>query len=140
MPVRNYHRMFTRIHTGALQSVRDVVDRGLWRVEEDEGFNLIRDLYRSLSGVYDMPVPSLIRDNHEYYLIPSERIGLPRVSLVSCLHEYRHHMQKHSRQHYSDVEVDARGWSISTFHMALPQDFDSAWERGLIWFMPPHPD
>jgi len=131
--------MFQHIDADALEIIRYTVkDRGLWRVSKEEGFDLIREMYEKISSVYGISVPTLVEDSHEVYWVRPERIGLPKVSLVSSLHEYRHHMQHHGRQHYSDIEVDARGWSVSAFHYALPEDFDSAWRRGLIWFLPPY--
>ncbi len=135
-----YHIMFRDISSGTLEIIRHIVtERGLWRASKDEGFDLIRDMYEKISSVYGFPTPSLRENTYEYYFIPGERIGLPKVSLVSSLHEYRHHMQKHGRLRFSDVEVDARGWSISAFHYALPENFDSSWRRGLIWYLPPYP-
>lgn len=137
---RNYHLMFRRIHPKTLEAIRDVVRRGLWRVPEDEGFELLRELYRRLSEVYGLPTPKLRKATYEHYFVPTETIGLPKVSLVSALHEYRHHMQKYGKQHYSDPEIDARGWSISAFRLALPEAFERAWRGGRIWFMPPYPE
>lgn len=134
--VRNYHLMFTRIKNETYEAIQQAVENGLWDVDEDEGFNIIRELYSKLSGIYDIPAPTLIEARREYYIRGNETIGLPKVSLVSCLHEYRHHMQKHGRQHYDDIEVDARAWSISAFKNALPDHFDRAWRNGWIWFMP----
>ncbi|MBA7655224.1 hypothetical protein ES703_63123 [subsurface metagenome] len=132
--------MFPDISSSTLEVIRHIVtERGLWRVGKDEGFDLIREMFEKVSSVYGFPTPSLIEDTYEYYFKPMERIGLPKVSLVSSLHEYRHHMQKHGRLRFDDVEVDARGWSISAFHLALPEDFNSAWRRGRIWYLPPYP-
>ena len=107
-------------------------------MSKEEGYDLIREMYDKISSVYGFPTPTLRSDTYECYWSGPETIYLPKVSLVSALHEYRHHMQKHGRLRFSDVEVDARGWSISAFHYALPEDFDSAWRRGLIWFLPPY--
>lgn len=138
--IREYHTMFPDISSSTLEVIKHIVlERGLWRVEKPEGFDLIREMYEKISSVYGFPTPSLIEDTYEYYFISGERIGLPKVSLVSSLHEYRHHMQKKGRLRFSDVEVDARGWSISAFHYALPEDFDSAWRKGRIWYLPPYP-
>jgi len=135
----DYHLMFPDIHRKTLEIIRYIVrERGLWRVPREEGFELLRELYVKISQVYGLPTPTLVEATYEHYIIPMERIGLPKVSLVSALHEYRHHMQKHRRQRFRDKEVDARGWSISAFHYALPEEFRSAWRRGLIWFMPPY--
>ena len=137
--VRNYHLMFRHIHPKTLDAIRRAKEKGVWRVPEQEGFRILREMFEEISAVYGIPTPSLVKSNYEHYLIPAERIGLPKVSLVSALHEFRHHMQKYGFQHYDDVEVDARGWSISAFRLALPEDFEKAWKRGRIWFMPPYP-
>lgn len=138
--IREYQTMFPDISSGTLEVIRHTVtERGLWRVGKEEGFNLIREMYGKISSVYGFPVPTLTESTYEVYWVSPERIGLPKVSLVSSLHEYRHHMQKKGRQRFDDVEVDARGWSISAFNYSLPEDFDSAWRRGLIWYLPPYP-
>ena len=138
--IQDYHLMFPDISSSTLDVIRHTVtELGLWRVSREEGFDVMREMYEKISSVYGFPVPSLIEDTYEYYFIAGERIGLPKVSLVSSLHEYRHHMQKYGRKRFGDVEVDARAWSISAFHYALPEDFDSAWRRGLIWYLPPYP-
>lgn len=138
--IRAYHTMFPDISSSTLEIIRHIVlERGLWRVEKPEGFDLIREMYEKISSVYRFSTPSLIENTYEYYFVAGERIGLPKVSLVSSLHEYRHHMQKKGRLRFRDVEVDARAWSISAFHYSLPEDFDSAWRRGRVWYLPPHP-
>ncbi|MBA7663267.1 hypothetical protein ES703_71306 [subsurface metagenome] len=123
----------------AMEVIRKTVqDCGLWRVDQEEGFNLLRGMFGGLSGVYSITTPTLIEASYEHYLVPAQRIGLPRASLVSALHEYRHHMQKFNLGHYPDIEVDARAWSISAFYTALPTAFDKAWKEGRIWYLPPY--
>jgi len=140
---KNYHKMFKNIKDCTLEAVKNIVRTDkLWRVarqDEEAGYELLRKLCSQLSECYNLPVPTLKKGYKECYWIQAERIELPKVSLVSFLHEYRHHMQKHGKQHYDDHEVDARAWSISCFHLALPPEFDNAWKKGLIWFMPPYP-
>jgi hypothetical protein len=136
----NYHTLFPDIHPKTLEIIRSAKERGIWRLPKEQGFDVIRQMYNELSTqVYHVPVPSLVEARYEHYLVIPERIGLPRVSLVSALHEYRHHLQKYGRQRYPEKEIDARGWSISAFYLALPNDFDKAWREGKIWFMPPYP-
>jgi len=137
---RNYHLMFPDISARTIEVVRDIVTvKGLWRVSTEEGFELLREMFTRFSEIYGIPVPGLHQDSYEHYLIPAEEIGLPRPSLVSACHEYRHHMQKYGRLRYRDKEVDARAWSISVFYLALPEAFDRAWRQGRIWYMPPYP-
>jgi len=133
--------MFTDISNRTLKIVKKYVKKkGLWRVTEEEGFVLLREMIKEISVVYGFSVPRLDLSNHEHYINSLEQIGLPKVSLVSALHEFRHHMQKKGRKRYDDIEVDARAWSISVFKLALPYDFDSAWRRGMIWYLPIHPE
>jgi len=135
-----YHTMFPDISRQTVEVVIDTVKtRGLWTLPQDQGFELLRSMYARFSQEYGMPTPRLHQDTYEFYMISAEDIGLPKVSLVSACHEYRHHMQKHGRKRFDDIEVDARAWSISLFHLALPEDFDRAWRRGKIWYMPPYP-
>lgn len=136
----DYHLMFPDISMRTIEIVQDIVKvKRLWKVDTATAFHLIGNMFARFSGVYGMSTPGLHVDTYEHYLIPAEEIGLPKPSLVSACHEYRHHMQKHSRQRFGDIEVDARGWSISLFHLALPEDFDRGWRRNRIWYMPEYP-
>lgn len=136
---QDYHLMFPDISSKTLEIIRYTIrERGLWNVGKEEGFDLIQEMFNEISSVYGFPTPTLIEHRYECYWGAQERIGLPKVSLVSSLHEYRHHMQYHGRKRFDDVEVDARGWSVSAFHYALPEEFDNAWRKGIIWFLPPY--
>lgn len=109
---------------------------GLWSISNTDAFNRFNSLSTSLSVQYGIPVPSVQKGSREVYYVVQERIELPRISIISFLHEYRHHMQKYEKQHYLDKEDDARGWSISLFAQALPDIFDKAWKNGRIWYLP----
>lgn len=135
---RPYHKYFTRIKPRTLEIIREAKNRGIWRVSKEEGFEILRWMFGELSRTYSISVPRLVEASYEHYRILTETIGLPKVSLVSSLHEYRHHMQKYGFQRYADKEEDARGWSISAFRLALPEDFLKAWKANRIWFMPPY--
>lgn len=133
---RQYYEYFQNIDSRTFEAIKEAKEDGVWRVEEDEGFDILRDLASKLADIYNIPTPTLSQGTREVYFPAEEHIKLPRVSLVSFLHEFRHHMQHHGMQHYDRIENDARGWSISAFSYALPSNFDSAWEREMIWFMP----
>lgn len=130
-----YHERFGNLHSTAVEHVDDACPQ-IWNVEEDEAFEMLQELVSDLADVYDMPTPEVTEDRREVYYPNSETIGLPRVSIVSLLHEFRHHMQQYGRQANDDIEEDARGWSVSMFATAEPDYFDSAWEDGRIMFMP----
>lgn len=133
-----YHNRFDNLHDEAVRHVDDAAPR-LWNQDDWEGHRaVLQGLAERLADAYGMPVPEVEHDRREVY--SPGRIGLPRPSLVSFLHEFRHHMQRHGRQANPDAEEDARGWSISMFAEAEPEYFDKAWRDGRIWFMPDHPE
>lgn len=134
-----YHKMFQHLSQAAIEAVRETAADGLWRLPEYEGYLLLQRLADRLCEIYRLPPVRVEQADYEVYIPSRSIIGLPRVSLVSFLHEFRHHMQTHGRQHYPSVEVDARGWSISMFRRACPGSFKRAWRAGRIWFMPPYP-
>jgi hypothetical protein len=139
-----YHTRFENLHDDAVEHVRRA-SSPLWNSDDrDEQLRLLGGLAADLAGVYGLTVPEVRWDSREVYYpagLVSERpvIGLPRASVVSLLHEFRHHMQRAGRQANPDAEEDARGWSISMFAEARPRAFDKAWRGGRVWFMPEHP-
>lgn len=129
-----YEDKFTHIKSETLTAVRKCVRAGLWRLDEAEGFHLLRDLVNELSDIYGLPIPPVQRDGHSHYNWHIQRIYLDKPSLVSFLHEYRHHMQVERGVH-DGSEHDARGWSLSVFKLALPRSFEHAKERGILKFV-----
>lgn len=127
-----YHTRFNNLHDTAVRCV-DEAAPALWNVDQWQAE--LQELASQLADVYDVPKPEVKHDDREVYYRNSETIGLPNASLVSFLHEFRHHMQKHGRQANDDIEEDARGWSISMFAEAEPDYFQQAWEDGRIMFM-----
>jgi len=143
---RDYHLMFADIKMETLDAIRRAVrEKGLFRARRENperAYEILRELMVELNRIYNLPIlPKLRRGSYEVYRqgVNPPIIELPKPSLVSFLHEFRHHMQiAGRRQRYPNREVDARAWSISAFHLALPEEFDNAWRKGLIWYMPPY--
>ena len=135
----NYHLMFKKFKKEAILAVQKAVKAGLWRSEREPAYDILRAMFTNLNTIYGLPTLVLIVDDHEYYSRVTDMIALPKPSLVSALHEYRHHMQHYGLGHYEDDEIDARGWSVSLFRKALPKSFKKAWSERKIWFMPPYP-
>jgi len=60
-----------------------------------------------------------------------------KLSLVTLLHEFRHHMQNTNSDlhlYRGNIEEDARAWSVSLFKLATPKMFANAVENGLLHF------
>lgn len=132
-----YHKMFQRLSQNAIMAVRETAGQGLWQLPDFEGFILLNRLAEKLNEIYGLPPVRVELHAIEAYNPRTSTIGLPKISMVSFLHEYRHHMQANGKQHYSDIVKDARGWSISMFRRACPGSFRRARAANLIWFCPP---
>ena len=127
-----YHTRFNNLHDTAVEQVDDAAP-DIWNT--NDWMAVLEVLADRLAETYGMPAPSVEHGGRELYRSSTETIELPRASLVSFLHEFRHHMQKHGRQANPDIEEDARGWSVSMFAEAEPEYFQRAWEDGRILFM-----
>lgn len=138
LPAKPYYRYFKNIKQEVISSVAEL-SLGLWRLDQIAALDRLNTIGLRLSAIYHIPtILSLELGTREVYYYTG-RIELPKISLISFLHEYRHHMQiAGNKQHYRDKEDDARGWSISLFAQALPDMFDRAWQNGRIWYLPPY--
>lgn len=142
-----YYRYFKNIKQEVINVTNDWITGNnniyphtgsIWGIPIDAAIHRFNLLGVDLSLIYNIPHPTTQLGTREVYYIREERIEVPRNSIISFLHEYRHHMQKYDKQHYHDKEVDARGWSISLFAQAMPDAFDRAWREGRIWYLPPY--
>lgn len=131
-----YHHRFNNLHRRAVAAVDETAPR-IWNISDEEALEVLRDLASELADIYEVPTPAVGYGNN-LYSPESEHISVTHPSLVSFLHEFRHHMQQYGRQANDDVEEDARGWSISMFATAEPEYFDRAWRDDRIMFMPPY--
>lgn len=133
-----YHTRFSP-SPEAVNAVDSILP-ALWESDRDVALSLMDNLAGQLADVYDVPTPGVEYGPFPRYVPLDGRVYVDKPSVVSFLHEFRHHLQAHGHQRHSNSEEDARGWSVSVFAAAAPDDFDQAWRDGTIMFMPPHPD
>lgn len=138
MPPNIYFSYFRNIKSSTLDAIIDAEDRGLWTVSDSRAFESLGIMYEDMADNYDMEAPDLISGHREVYHPWDNVVELSERSITSALHEFRHAMQNFGFQHYNDMEEDARGWSISAFRYALPEDFEEAWRNDNIWFLGPY--
>lgn len=129
-----YEERFTDVSSDVLDAVKKYVKSGLWRTDEDVAFQLLRDLATELSNIYGVCIPKVEKRYSTHYDVGAKRIYLDKPSLVSFLHEFRHHWQ-YERGINVGEEDNARGWSLSVFKLALPRSFRHAKEKGIIKFV-----
>lgn len=99
-------------------------------------------IYR-VPGVRLRIVPPAHCHGYGQYLAPGT-ILMPRYSITTLLHEFRHHLQAHGRpliartgDLWQDEEDDARAWSLSLYHAARPQLLARLVRQGKILHLTP---
>lgn len=133
-----YHTRFGNHHSRTVALVDDTLPE-LWSLDDAAALARLQALADDLSDVYEIPAPTVTYSSQSHYAPYEARLAVNKPSIVSFLHEYRHHMQHYGWQVNDNIEEDARGWSISLFATAEPRHFDRAWRRGTIMFLPPYP-
>lgn len=137
----NYHLKAARLNKRSIRTLHHF--RGFWTAPTDAQYKMLNELSARLSKIYGISTPKVTKDHREVYYWNNQTIGLPvsprtqKVSMLSFLHEYRHHMQRQKIEPlHPDVEEDARAWSMSMFHSSKPVMFRKAWKDDKLWFMP----
>lgn len=89
-----------------------------------------------LSHYFDTPEPKLVIDPacSPCYFHASKTIYIDKNSIVSFLHEWRHHWQLHHQKNLG-CEIDAREFSVSLYACAFPRTYARMVEQDrLIYF------
>lgn len=136
---REYHERFRNFHSRTLDATDRLFRSRPWvDTENATSTEKFERWLRRVSAAYDLPVPDLaFSDDPRVSFVfgcyrPSEqRIYLPKHSVVTLFHEFRHHMQHRGADMVSqDVEEDARAWSLSLFYQVRPSLYWRAVEDG----------
>ncbi|UDY80739.1 hypothetical protein [Geobacillus phage GR1] len=143
-----YSTAFKNIDKRTVEATKKLIKSGFWKkdVSTEYKVKICNEWLETVSEVYGIEVPEFRFDTSEvmymqtgggYYEPWAKRITLfKKFSLVTFLHEFRHHMQHEMelslfrRNH----EEDARGWSVSLFKKATPKSYKNAVEKGLLHF------
>lgn len=143
-----YSTAFKNIDKRTVEATKKLVEAGLWRKElpVQHKTMIINEWLLSVSQVYKMKVPEFRFDDSDvmyrqtgggYYEPLACRITLfKKFSLVTLLHEFRHHMQHQTclNMYRNDHEEDARAWSVSLYKTATPKSYEKAVGRGILHF------
>ena len=145
----SYSESFEQIRFHTVEATKQLVKSGLWKKDKTDEYKIkiCKRFLDQLSEIYSIEPPkfNFLHAQHLYdqtgggvYHSTQKQISLyNKFSLVTLLHEFRHHMQNevYGLEIYkNDVEEDARGWSVSLFKMATPKAYKNAVEKGLLHF------
>ena len=115
---------------------------GYYRARTTTQVEELRRLAAALSRIYKTPTPEIVFNPaavpagaHACYQPMIKTITIKDTSIVSFLHEFRHHIQWiHKTEAYqnNEVERDAQAWACSVFYKASPGLFKTAVQQGRI--------
>lgn len=127
-----YWTEFRHIDRRVRRATRALVVAKPWRLSPARQAGAFQAWLREASRVYGCPIPTLRFDpaaRHTgggWYRPGNDgEIVLDKCSVVTLLHEFRHHLQRQPgfRSHVRGIEPDARAWSLSLFHRVAPRRF-----------------
>lgn len=144
-----YSKVYKNIKGEVIEETRQLVKNGFWKSEmsvEDKMKICVKWL-QAASQIYGVEIPSLKfnpsaarynRTGGGIYTPHLKEITIyKKFSLVTLLHEFRHHMQyeiEDLKLYKGDLEHDARAWSVSLYKLALPESYKRACENGILHF------
>jgi len=124
----------------AIKRVRRLIkEQQFFKQSPEDKLKLLKELSNDLSIIYRVNdisdiiiIPGLL--SYGSYYSNNRIIQLNKPSLVTFLHEFKHHLNHEQQQNNSfDKEEDtARGFSQSLYFLATPKLFMDAYNRGLI--------
>jgi hypothetical protein len=143
-----YKDRFPNIDRRTVEATRRLIAARPWRgnpgrggrAEVEAAYRARRAWLEEASAVYGLRIPSLrirslILIKHPYgcYVPANNTIHLPKFSVTTLAHEFRHAYQHQTGCPNGDEE-DARGWSVSLIYLADPAFYRRAVERGLLLY------
>jgi len=143
--MRSYRHAFTRIDPRAVEATRRLLAAKPWRGNPGRGGQVERtaarrafdEWLREMSEIYGIRCPALVLspfvDCGGEYIPVLNVIAIPKFSVFTLAHEFRHAWQFHKRRKMGDEE-DARGWSVSLVYAADEKFYRNAVKKGLVLY------
>ena len=132
------HNVFTDLKGETVQAVAMMVGDGFYRLEEEAKAEKLVGLAETLAHIYGAPVPKFNVGTVTFggfgsYDHPTETITCRNTSIVTFLHEFRHHLQNTTEVRIvANTEFDAQAWACSIFFRACPELYRKAVANGRI--------
>lgn len=143
-----YHKRFRRFNRSTVDATRRLM-LGWGQASQEERTEKMQAWLTDVSLIYELPRPDLTVnasiDNSGWYSPRGNLIVLPKPSIVTLLHEFRHAMQAWGRagahfrraaraEERGGFEDDARAWSLSLYYLVAPRTFRRLAREGQIFF------
>lgn len=135
MVVSNPYYIGVKVPKQAVNAVKNIVSNGFYKKDEKEQLNDLKTLTDEICKYYNINSPKIKLGDREAYYPDFQIIILTKSSsIISLLHELRHHIQHQAGKRYRghDIEEDARAWSLRIFKLACPDSFMKSVKAGRI--------
>lgn len=148
----SYHLRYPDIEEPVKEATLTLIKGKHWRETNDSQQAAMETWLETVSKCYGIETPSVRMDsrvpsqNGGYFPAPEQLILLPYFSVMTLLHEYRHHMQYCVEElvhrfavdeDQSAAQLDAVEWSTSLFYSVAPRRFERMVNEGRIVYITP---
>jgi len=119
-----YHKRFTRFNPRTIQATKTLY-RGWSTKTDDEKWEASRAWLDAVTEIYHAPTVAFQPNgDSDYYMIHQKKIVMKKPSIITLLHEFRHHLQYTvGSEMIGGDEPDARAWSLSLYYRIAPITF-----------------
>lgn len=116
-----------KVKRGCIGAVRNIVtDHKFYKQENHIKRDLLETMIQKITEIYEVDQPSLTLNptRGNCYYPHRKEISIMSYSIISMLHELRHHLQHSGIQNQDlTIEQDARAFSLRIFSKACPKSF-----------------
>lgn len=128
MSLAVYELEVVKVKREAIKVLREAIRGGYYRIDNPEDkYKALLDINKKICDIYGVSYPKKIvvgKRCNSYY--PGEKtIYVENYSIISFLHELRHHMQNVKGLKYNGltIEQDSRAFSMRLYALAVPKMF-----------------
>lgn len=141
---RTYHRRFRNFHRAALEATDELFRARPSQLEPDERKVVFKTWVDKISDIYGMERPTFYWDTAAdmggggFYRLADHSITMSpnHPSVITLIHETRHalqHKEKGAPMITTDVERDARAWSLSLYYKVRPNLLKRLVQEGRVF-------
>lgn len=134
MSVSNPYYEGVKVKRKATRAVKEVVSNGFFEQSLQTQIEWLERTAEVICNEYNIVCPEVSVADRNFYKPSSSFIGVTKGSMISMLHELRHHIQHKANKCYKghNEEEDARAWSMRVFKLACPGSFRKSAKAGNI--------
>lgn len=132
-----------KVKSGVAAAIKEVVEKGFYRVEREDQLILLAELRDKLDVIYGTtavyPVESTEETKYGLFNVDEEKFQINRISIITFLNMYR------ASQYYNETveteitvpHIDIMAWSCRAFKLACPKSFEKSVKAGnvanMVW-------